>query len=259
MQAIHQLDSKKIKYIFSDIDDTISTDGKLPSAAYEALWKLQNKGKIVIPITGRPAGWCDMIARFWPVDAVVGENGAFYFKYDTAQKKMRRIWCYDDETRLQYKNQLKALEFEILHAVPNAAISADQFSRLFDLAIDFCEDVDPLPASEIQKIVDIFTKHGAQAKVSSIHVNGWFGDHDKLTMCRTYCKNEFGLDIDKDSSQCLFIGDSPNDEPMFGHFVNSVGVANVNKFKNQLKTPPKFICEKESGEGFVQLAEQLLK
>ncbi len=257
MQPLEKFDSKKIKYVFADIDDTITTDGKLSAEGYAALWNLQSHGKIVIPVTGRPAGWCDMIARFWPVDAVIGENGAFYFKYDSQLKKMRRIWSYDDETRLQHRNQLKALEFEILHSVPKAAVSADQFSRLFDLAIDFCEDVPPLAPSEVQKIVDVFKKHGAQAKVSSIHVNGWFGDHDKLTMCREYCKNEWSLDIDKDNSMCLFIGDSPNDEPMFGHFVNSVGVANVNSFKDQLKTPPKFICKNKSGDGFVEMSEHL--
>src|SRR4051812_18334202 len=62
-----------------DIDDTLSTEGQLTADAYEALWRLKAAGHAVVPITGRPAGWCDHIARFWPVDAVVGENGAFTF------------------------------------------------------------------------------------------------------------------------------------------------------------------------------------
>ncbi len=256
MQPLKHLDAKKIKYIFCDIDDTLTTDGKLLANAYHALWKLKECGLIVVPVTGRPAGWCDMIARFWPIDSVIGENGAFYFRYDEKLKKMGRVWAFGDEQRLQFQQQLKAIEFEILNTVPEAAVSADQFSRLFDLAIDFCEDVSPLSSSDIQKIVDVFQKHGATAKVSSIHVNGWFGQHDKLSMCKTYLQNEARL---VSETECLFVGDSPNDEPMFGYFANSVGVANVSDFKNQIKHLPKFICTQKSGSGFVELVDHLLK
>jgi HAD superfamily hydrolase (TIGR01484 family) len=259
MLPLQSLSVQNVKFVFTDIDDTLTTEGKLSPEAYQALWDLKNRGFQVIPITGRPAGWCDLIARFWPVDAVIGENGAFYFKYDEKNKNMKREWAYNEETRLQHHQQLKAIEFEILNTVPGAAVSADQFSRLFDLAIDFCEDVPPLKKSDVKKIVDVFTKHGAQAKVSSIHVNGWFGSHDKLTMCRTYLFNEAGLDLNIDSSTCVFVGDSPNDEPLFAHFSKSVGVANVMDFKDQLTNPPKFICTQKSGAGFVELATHLLK
>jgi HAD superfamily hydrolase (TIGR01484 family) len=259
MRALSELKAHNIKYLFCDIDDTVTTEGKLSGAAYQALWHLKARGIFVVPVTGRPAGWCDMIARFWPVDAVIGENGAFYFKYDENSKTMRREWAYGEAERLKYQLQLELIREEVLLKVPGSAVSADQFSRLFDLAIDFCEDVPALPKTEIQKIVDIFKAHGATAKVSSIHVNGWFGAHDKLTMCRTYCRKEASLDLDKDSSTCLFVGDSPNDEPLFAHFANSVGVANVMDFKDQLKNPPKFICQKKSGDGFVELVAHLLK
>ena len=256
MQPLKHLDATKIKYIFCDIDDTLTTDGKLLANSFQALWRLKDRGYSMVPVTGRPAGWCDMIARFWPVDAVIGENGAFYFRYNETLKKMFRVWAFDDEQRLRYQHQLKDIEFEILNTVPAAAVSADQFSRLFDLAIDFCEDVKPLPAADIQKIVAIFEKHGATAKVSSIHVNGWFGKHDKLSMCKTYLQNEASSISE---AQCLFVGDSPNDEPMFAHFANSVGVANVMDFKNQIKNLPKFICTQKSGNGFVELVDYLLK
>ena len=256
MQPLKHLDATEIKYIFCDIDDTLTTDGKLLANAFDSLWRLKAHGFSVVPVTGRPAGWCDMIARFWPVEAVIGENGAFYFRYEEKLKKMSRVWAFDDEKRLQFQQQLKAIEFEILNTVPAAAVSADQFSRLFDLAIDFCEDVSPLPKSDIQKIVDVFKKHGATAKVSSIHVNGWFGQHDKLSMCKTYLQNEAPHVADRD---CVFVGDSPNDEPMFAHFANSVGVANVMDFKSQIKNLPKFICTQKSGQGFVELADYLIK
>lgn len=259
MRSVAELKTEKIRFVFTDIDDTLTTDGKLPASSYQALWDLSAKGLIVVPITGRPAGWCDMVARFWPVHAVIGENGAFYFKYDLTAKKMQREWAYDESTRLQYQKKLKDIEKEVLIQVPGCRVSADQFSRLFDLAIDFCEDVPSLPKSDVQKIVDVFKKHGATAKVSSIHVNGWFGSHDKLSMCQTYLRKEWNLDLNKDTSMCVFAGDSPNDEPLFSHFEKSVGVANVLDFKDQLKNLPKFICTQKSAGGFVELARHLLK
>lgn len=257
MKPLAQLPSNNIKYVFTDIDDTITTDGKLSAEAYSALWKLKEQGYIVVPITGRPAGWCDMIARFWPVDAVIGENGAFYFRYNDNQKKMSRVWAYDEAQRIANQKKLAAIEKEVLQKVQGCAISADQFCRLFDLAIDFCEDVPPLAKSDIQQIVQIFESHGATAKVSSIHVNGWFGKHDKLSMCKIYMANEWSIDLQKDTSLCVFIGDSPNDEPLFSHFKNSVGVANILAFKDQLNYPPQYICTKKSGLGFVEMCEHL--
>jgi len=256
MKPIADFSGPSPKYVFTDIDDTITSHGQLPSGSYEMLWKLKSAGIEVVPVTGRPAGWCDMIARFWPVRGVVGENGAFYFSYDG--KKMKRTWVYDETTRLAYQQKLKNLETEILKAVPKAAVSADQFCRLFDLAIDFCEDIPPLPKSDIEKIVQICEKSGAQAKVSSIHVNTWFGTHDKLSMCKTFCKEELKIDLDKQQEMCAFTGDSPNDEPMFAFFKNSFGVANVLEFEKQLKHPPQYVATKTGGDGFVEIAHKFL-
>ncbi len=132
-----------------------------------------------------------MMARFWPIQEIVGENGAFYFRY--FKQKMHRHFFFDETIRLENQKKILLIQTEVLQAVPGSALASDQFCRLFDLAIDFCEDVPPLPATEVQKIVDIFHKHGAQAKVSSIHVNGWFGNYDKLTMVLKYLKEEWQI------------------------------------------------------------------
>ncbi len=258
MQNVSSL-PKGIRYLFSDIDDTMTTHGKLPADVYEMLWKLSAADIAVIPVTGRPAGWCDMIARFWPVRGIVGENGAFYFSYDEKNKKMIRHWVFDDKTRRLNAEKLAAIEKEVLNAVPAAAVSSDQFSRVFDLAIDFCEDVAPLSKTEVQTIVSIFEKNGAVAKVSSIHVNGWFGSHDKFSMCREFCKKELQFDFEAQQDRVAFVGDSPNDEPMFAAFRNSIGVANVNAFASTLKSPPQFVCSGDGGAGFVELGQILLK
>ena len=212
----------------------------------------------MIPITGRPAGWCDHIARMWPVFAVVGENGAFYMRYDRARRKMTtHQWA--TEAHLQdNRKKLDRLALEILQAVPGSALASDQHYRLADLAIDFCEDVTALPEAAVQQIVSLFKDAGAQAKVSSIHVNGWFGEYDKLSMTKTLFAREFGLELQANNKQTVFIGDSPNDEPMFEFFSCSVGVANIHKQLHRLTHRPKFVTPSEGGAGFVELARQLL-
>lgn len=247
---------KKIKYLFTDIDDTLTEDGQLHADAYEMLWKLAQSGVSIVPITGRPAGWCEMIARLWPVTAIIGENGAFYFRYQ--QKKMERFYCIDENMRVLNRQKLDLIANQVLTEVPGTALASDQFTRLFDLAIDFCEDVDPLPNQEVQKIVEIFHRHGATAKVSSIHVNGWFGTYDKKSMCEIFYKNQTGRDLSHDLDHCAFIGDSPNDEPLFAAFTNSFAVANIKSFISQIKTPPQYVTQLKGGKGFVEFGEHLL-
>ena len=225
---------RQIRAVLCDIDDTLTDDGRLTARAYAALERLQTAGLKVVPVTGRPAGWCDLIARLWPVDGVVGENGAFFFTYQRAERRMvRRYWKTPGE-RADDRRRLDALGTEILAQVPGAAIAADQAYREADLAIDWREDVAPLSAEAVAGIVRLFEAAGARAKVSSIHVNGWFGDYDKLAMSLRLLHERLGLDADAAAAQVLFVGDSPNDAPMFAHFPNSIGVANVRDFEGRL-------------------------
>ena len=249
---------RAIRYVLLDIDDTLTTDGRLTAAAYGALERLSQRGFRLIPVTGRPAGWCDMIARFWPVDAVIGENGAFYFRYDGSARKMtRRFWLSEDDCAAA-RRRLDNLAREILAAVPGARIAADQSYRVADLAIDYREDTGPLPAEEVDRIVALMRAAGATAKISSIHVNGWFGDWDKLAMTRRLFAEVYGIDLEHARDAVAFIGDSPNDEPMFAYFPNSVAVANIRPFMSQLRALPAFVTEAEAGAGFVEFAEALL-
>lgn len=254
--------NSKIEFILTDIDDTLTTEGQLKSKAYDSLWKLHDAGLKVIPITGRPAGWCEMIARFWPVEGIVGENGGFYFRYAANPgeklKKMQRWFFTDEKTINENKIKLSLVAQEVLSEVKGCALASDQFCRLMDLAVDFCEDVPALPTTEVQKIVQIFEKHGAQAKVSSIHVNGWFGTYNKLTTTFQFLKNEFGLEENEALKKCIFVGDSPNDEPMFTQFPLSFGVANIKNFTKQMKNLPAFVSSFEGGEGFSEITNRIL-
>ncbi len=247
-----------ITTVFTDIDDTLTLDGRLPASAYHAIEQLFLAGFHVAPITGRPAGWCDMIARFWPISGVVGENGAFYFAYDQKNKKMRREYFASQEERATNQLKLNHIKNRVLSEVPGCAVSADQSYRDADLAIDFCEDVPPLDNLSVQKIKQVFEQEGAVAKISSIHVNCWFGDFDKLSMSRRFARDILGVDLEKDNAKVVFCGDSPNDAPMFGYFTNSCGVANVLDFSGRLEAEPTWIASKKGGEGFVEIAEILL-
>lgn len=262
MKPLKEFRNANLRFVFTDIDDTLTEDGRLLPNAYSAIWKLYESQIMVIPVTGRPAGWCELIARQWPVAGIIGENGGFYFRYH--EREMKRHFVFDEAERLKNQKKLDVIREEVLREVPGCAVASDQFSRLMDLAIDFCEDVSPLPESAVQKIVQTFEKHGAIAKVSSIHVNGWFGKYDKLTMCKEFVRREFGIKLDSPSdlkvfqeSSC-FVGDSPNDEPMFGYFDYSVGVRNIETFASQLKAPPKFITPSKGGHGFAEVAEAIL-
>ncbi len=249
---------KDIRGVFCDIDDTLTTEGKLTAGAYAALERLHLDGKLVVPITGRPAGWCDHIARMWPVDAVVGENGAFYFYYDAPRKKLAQRFLFDAAARAANREKMVAVRERILREVPGCALASDQLYREADLAIDFCEDVPRLPVAEVDRIVALMRAAGMTAKISSIHVNGWFGDYDKLGMTRTLMQERYGVDLARDQAEYLFVGDSPNDAPMFSFFSNSVGVANVADFGGRLTDAPTYATSRRSGDGFVEVAELLL-
>jgi hypothetical protein len=248
----------RVRGLLFDIDDTLTTHGKLGADAYAAMARLKAAGRIVVPITGRPAGWCDQIARLWPVDAVVGENGAFYFWHDAAGGKLQRRYYDSDEARAEKRARLGAIAQRILREVPGCALASDQAYRETDLAIDYCEDVPALPLAAAQKIAALMRDAGLTAKISSIHVNGWFGAYDKLSMTRRLFFERFGVDLDASQRDFGFAGDSPNDAPMFAFFENSVGVANVARFAGTLSAEPRYVSRAASGAGFVELVEHLI-
>ena len=248
----------RIACLFTDIDDTLTLGGRLPAIAYTAMERLARAGIAVVPITGRPAGWCDHIARMWPVEGVVGENGAFWFRYDPDRRRLVRRFLQEEELRRRNRRRLEALGRRILAEVPGCALASDQLYRESDLAIDWCEDVPPLGDAAVARILELFREAGCTAKVSSIHVNGWFGDYDKLTMTRLFAREALGFDLEEARSRCCFVGDSPNDAPMFRFFETAVGVANLARFAEHMRDLPAYITRRPGGEGFAELAEALL-
>jgi HAD superfamily hydrolase (TIGR01484 family) len=248
---------KHFRGVLTDIDDTLSTRGRITARAYVAMERLRSAGLLVIPITGRPAGWCDHIARMWPVDAVVGENGALYMIHDERKGKLRKRYAVEAIDRSAARLRCARISEAILREVPGAALASDQAYRESDLAIDYCEDVAPLPRDAVDRIVEMMRAEGMTVRISSIHVNGWFGAYDKLTMTKSLLRDEFGIDLDRERDRFIFAGDSPNDEPMFDYFPFSVGVANVRRFAERMRVLPGYVTAAESGDGFAEIAALL--
>jgi len=240
--------------IFCDIDDTLTWEGELVPDAIAALFAARDAGLRVVPITGRPAGWVDHIARMWPVDGVVGENGGLWFYVKDG--KMHRHFQQDPTTRRENRERLAEVGALILHKVPGSALASDQPYRELDLAIDFCEDVPRLSPTAIGAIETHFRAAGATCKVSSIHVNGWYGDFDKLSGCRAFVRDRWGEALDP--SAWAYFGDSANDEPMFAAFDTSIGVANVRHFLDRMDSHPTWVCTQNGGHGFAEGVRTIL-
>lgn len=257
MRPLEELDTAGVDSVLLDLDETLTTHGKLTAQAYAALEDLQTAGRRVVAVTGRPAGWCDHIARMWPLDAVVGENGAFYFFF--AQGRLQKRFVDTAAARAAKRARLDAIAKQVLESVPGCALASDQPYRETDLAIDYCEDVPPLPLEAAERIATLMRDAGLSARVSSIHVNGWFGDYDKLAMTKLVFSERFGIALERSNRNVVFVGDSPNDEPMFAFFESSVGVANVRRFAGRMRSAPKFVTRASSGAGFAELAVHLLR
>ncbi len=257
MKPLAELPARGVRGILFDIDETLTTEGRLTAEAYAAMERLKDAGLLVVPITGRPAGWCDHIARMWPVDAVVGENGAFFFWHGAG--RLGKRYVVDAGVRAEQRAKLDAVAQRILAEVPGCALASDQAYRDADLAIDFCEDVPALSLAQAERIAALMGEEGLTAKISSIHVNGWFGGYDKLSTTRLALGERFGIDLDHANHEFVFAGDSPNDAPMFGFFERSVGVANVLRFTGRLAAEPKYVTCAASGAGFAELVAHLLK
>jgi HAD superfamily hydrolase (TIGR01484 family) len=259
-----------IRFVLMDIDDTLTREGKLPAVSYAALWALKNAGFRVIPVTGRPAGWCDLIAREWPVDGVVGENGALAFWEEgrdgesdpPASGKVNRPLLKQDFHPDAVRNGhfiLERIRSRALAEVKGLRVAKDQFARLFDLALDFAEEEPVLSLDEAERVRRIAEEEGAMAKVSSIHVNVWMGAYDKLAMAERFLSRRFGWQPGSGSRELVFVGDSPNDEPMFARFPLACAVANIRRYQGLIKREPAFVSTLECGEGFAEIARVILE
>ena len=242
--------------VLTDIDDTLTTDGTITADALAALSALRQAGLQVMAVTGRPVGWSEPFARAWPAQAIVAENGAVALVRE-ADGRLRKIYQQEAETRARNFRRLQEVLLRIEQTVPGAKRAQDSAGRETDIAIDHSEFTQ-LPPERIDQVVTLMRAQGLHATVSSIHINGWFGDHDKLSGARWIVRELMGRDLDAEIGRWAYVGDSTNDERMFAHFPNAVGVANVRRFANTLSHLPAYVAEAERGAGFAQVARAIL-
>ena len=261
-------DRRQIIGVFTDIDDTLTTDGAITADALAALTDLADAGLHVIPITGRPVGWSVPFAQGdaasgvapWPVDAIVAENGSVALFKDKKgilptcyiDSLLLKIYQQDGATRIRNFARMQQVALRVLREVPGAQLSQDSAGRETDIAIDHSEFTH-LSAEKIAQAIQIMQSEGMNATVSSIHINGWFGAHNKLSGARWIVRERFGRALDAEIDKWVYVGDSTNDQLMFAHFPHSIGVANIRRFEAQLTHKPRYITVGERGAGFAEV------
>ncbi len=252
--------------VFTDIDDTLTTDGAITADALQALHDLKAAGLHVIAITGRPVGWSAPFASTWPVDAIVAENGAMILQNSNQiglqpnkilHKQLLKSYQIDTEQRAQHYARMQEVLLRIEREVPGAQRSTDSPGRETDIAIDHSEFTH-LPPERIAQVVQLMQHAGLHATVSSIHINGWLGEHNKLQGARWAVRQLFDRELNDEMHSWAYVGDSANDQLMFEAFTHSVGVANIARFVPQLTHLPRYVTPGERGAGFAQFSRLLL-
>jgi HAD superfamily hydrolase (TIGR01484 family) len=247
-----QTDREKIVGVFTDIDDTLTTDGAITSDALQALQNLKAAGLMVIPITGRPVGWSIPFAATWPVNAMVAENGAVALLHDASKNQVHKIYQQDLAFRTHNFEQMQLIAQKVLKEIRGTALAQDCAGRETDIAFDHSE-FHALTTEQIQQVVQLLQQEGLTATVSSIHINAWFGVHNKWQGAQWILKQLTGRDLKQELDQWVYVGDSTNDQIMFEHFTHSVGVANIRRFEKELKHLPQYIATQERGAGFSEV------
>jgi len=247
----------RIHGVLTDIDDTLTSEGDITPEALDALHRLHDAGLPVLAITGRPAGWSEAFALAWPVDAIVAENGAVALWRGEAGQ-LCRDYLQDATTRAAHFAKLQTVAQQILADMPQTRLATDSPGRETDIAIDHSEFTH-LNDNEIAQVVKLMRSAGLNATVSSIHINGWIGDHDKLAGARWIVRSRLGRDLDAELGRWVYVGDSTNDARMFGHFEHSVGVANVARFWGLLSHHPRYVTPSERGAGFAEVVNAILE
>jgi HAD superfamily hydrolase (TIGR01484 family) len=241
--------------VMTDIDDTLTRDGAIEPAALQALHDLAAAGVPVVAITGRPLGWSQQIAAAWPVAAIVAENGAVALIPDG--QELLTEFAQDETTRAANALRLQAVAAQVLRQVPGSVLALDSAGRVTDMAVDHSEFVH-LPPAQIAQVVALMQQAGMNATVSSIHINGWFGEHTKWSAAQWMLRRLWGRELQAELAAWVYVGDSTNDQLMFAHFAQSVGVANLQRFAAELQTWPSYISPGERGVGFAQVAQAVL-
>ncbi|MBK9439896.1 MAG: HAD-IIB family hydrolase [Comamonadaceae bacterium] len=264
--------------LVTDIDDTLTTHGQLTPDARQALHDLRDAGVLVIPITGRPIGWCEPLmsgapsAPAWPVDAMVAENGALAWaraRQDILHKnglqplrynnsKLLKLYQQSSDERYQQGQRLRAAQLHVMQAVPEIGPSQDSAGRETDLAFDVNEFVHLSPAT-VARARAVLQDQGLHTHLSSIHLHGSLNCFDKWQGACWIVRTLWQRDLAQERDHWVCVGDSGNDQALFEHFHHSVGVANIGQCAASLTHLPRYVTPDARGAGFAQLARAIVQ
>lgn len=243
-----------VRFVLTDMDETLTYQGRLAAATYDALERLQRAGVKTIPVTAAPAGWCDQMARMWPVDGVIGENGGLFFERAAEGHGLVRKFWHDAVDQVETADRLAEIGRQVRKAVPGVKFADDQPFRLTSLAF-----AQPGDAASRDRILAALRNAGADVTVNNLWVLGWLGGYDKLAMTRRVMAETYGVNIDTDRDAVLYVGDSTNDAPMFGFFHHTVGVSTVTQYLSEIPVAPNWITTGPGGAGFVEAADAVIR
>lgn len=254
MRPLLELDAATlagVKFVLTDMDDTLTYEGSLSSRTYNALERLTGVGIRVVIVTAACAGWCDQMARMWPIDGVIGENGGFFFR--RVDQSLWRLFWHGAEERAQIARRLARTGDEIAERIAEAKLSDDQPFRLTSLAFS-----KPSKSQECDKICAAMQNAQLDMTINNLWVLGWLGGYDKLSMARRVLAEAYGVDVAANRHSIAYVGDSMNDAPMFAFFQHTFGVSTVARYLSRLPLPPSWITEGPGGDGFVEVADVVL-
>lgn len=249
-------EARAVGAVAFDVDDTVTRDGRLERVAFDAIWSLHDAGLVLVAATGRPLGFCDVIARQWPVHAAVGENGGGWVWRDAASGAHREAYALDAAARTDAQRRFEKIRARVSTELPEIRVTDDQGARRVDLAFDIGEHAH-VPPAQLAALVALIEDEGARAIVSSVHAHAFFGEYDKATGIRAALLAASGRDLADDA--VMFIGDSGNDAAAFSAFAQSGAPSNVRPFLATLAVPPRFIADSDRGVGFAEIARTLLE
>ena len=238
--------------VLFDLDDTLLDHGELTEPAYCALFRLREAGLVLIGVTGRPAGWAQVLVRQWPVRAIVAENGAIAFGHHGGM--LERWDAVDEGTRRARRHRLAALVAQIRGAFPQLLPADDVDTRISDFAFDIGEHSHP-PDELVQRVAAFARERGARPLRSSVHLHVGFDTDDKASGVLRLLHDALGEDEKAARMRYAYVGDSENDERCFAEFCTSIAVSNL---RGRMSSSPRFITRAEMGAGFAEAARVLL-
>ena len=246
---LNNIDLSDIRLIASDVDGTLTQNGKFSYDFISTLLDLQSAGIKVLLVTGRSAGWVNALVNYLPIEGAIAENGGIFLKPNGTQDLLSSV-----PNLSRHRILLENTFHHIKQLFPNLHPSADNQFRITDWTFDVndlsTDDIQAI-SSQCQQMGWSFTYSNVQCHFKPVH-------QDKANGLSWVLSNHFP---ELNSQQVLTVGDSPNDEAMFNAalFPISVGVANIRHYQDKMLHLPKYVTQASEFAGFSEFAKLLLQ